>query len=490
MSFNYEKHKAESESGVQWTAYSDLFMGLATIFLLLYVTSSLKTGASNMQQALETQKLNQQVDELKQQLKVYNTLKQDYLDSEATPDDQKVYKDLMSKLSLLQDQAKDEKEALEKQADENAQKEQALNKYQQLVRNIVNANMVAQSRIKRRDTIIVKKDDVIVEKQAKISKLETSIEEKQRTIARGERKIKEINGELNKKMKDLQKAYENQMITKKMFQTESAKIRNEEEQKMSDLKSSNQVMNEQLAETKSKLSEVASELNGTKGKLESVNSELSGAKGELEHKSAEAKTLQGQLAKAQAAANATRELAKEIKRSFGKAGVKASVDESTGDVTLDFGDQYFDTGKADLKPEMRSVLEKAVPAYSKSLFENKKIASKIKSVEIVGFASPTYKGKYVNPETLSPDDRKAVDFNLDLSYARARSIFKHIFDTKRMTFEHQKELLPLVKVTGRSFLADIKTKREVAGSVNKKNFCAQFDCSKTQRVIIKFNLEN
>ena len=35
-----------------------------------------------------------------------------------------------------------------------------------------------------------------------------------------------------------------------------------------------------------------------------------------------------------------------------------------------------------------------MPAYSASLFEDRKIAEKIQSVEIVRLASPTYKGKY------------------------------------------------------------------------------------------------
>ena len=77
--------------------------------------------------------------------------------------------------------------------------------------------------------------------------------------------------------------------------------------------------------------------------------------------------------------------------------MKAEVDMGTGDVLLSFGDQYFNTGQANLKPKMEKILEQAMPAYSSSLFENPKVANKIQSVEIVGFASPTYKGKYVNP---------------------------------------------------------------------------------------------
>ena len=58
---------------------------------------------------------------------------------------------------------------------------------------------------------------------------------------------------------------------------------------------------------------------------------------------------------------------------------------------------------------MKAILEKAMPAYSKSLLGNEKVSSKISSVEIIGFASPTYKGKYVDPKNLDEDARKAVN---------------------------------------------------------------------------------
>ena len=119
------------------------------------------------------------------------------------------------------------------------------------------------------------------------------------------------------------------------------------------------------------------------------------------------------------------------------------------------------------------------------------MAKKIKNIEIVGFASPTYQGKYVNPKSLDSRNRKAVDYNLDLSYYRARSIFKYIFDKDKMQYENQKRLLPLVKVTGRSFLAEKSTDRDLSseGDLSSKDFCSLHDCKKAQRVIIKFNLE-
>jgi len=135
---------------------------------------------------------------------------------------------------------------------------------------------------------------------------------------------------------------------------------------------------------------------------------------------------------------------------------------------------------------MQRVLEKAMPAYSQSLFEDKSIADKISAVEIVGFASPTFKNRFIDPRKLSAADRKAVQYNLDLSYQRARAIFDHIY--ANMDFQHKRQLLPLVKVTGRSFLAQDPNQRTPANS-NADAFCRQNDCAKLQRVIIKFNLK-
>jgi hypothetical protein len=136
---------------------------------------------------------------------------------------------------------------------------------------------------------------------------------------------------------------------------------------------------------------------------------------------------------------------------------------------------------------MKATLLKAMPIYSKSLLADKKISSKISAVEIIGFASPTYKGKYVDPTSLDPNSRKAVDYNLDLSYQRARSLFQYVFDENNMKFQHQKDMLPLIKVTGRSFLPE-KDGRAPAGKPG--DFCAAHDCRKAQRVIMRFNFED
>lgn len=63
-----------------------------------------------------------QVQDLQNQLKAYNTIRQDTI-KESSEQDQKVYENLLSKLDLLKEEAKDEKDKLRQQALENKRKQ-------------------------------------------------------------------------------------------------------------------------------------------------------------------------------------------------------------------------------------------------------------------------------------------------------------------------------------------------------------------------------
>ncbi len=206
---------------------------------------------------------------------------------------------------------------------------------------------------------------------------------------------------------------------------------------------------------------------------------------ELGSKERELGAKDRELKKAMEERDLRKDVAKEIKKGFEKAGIKADIDLQTGEVMLDFGDSYFESGSAKLNNDMKNVLEKAMPVYAKSLFGNGKVKDKISAVEIVGFASPTYQGKYVDPNSTSKKDKQALKYNMDLSYQRAKSIFNHIVDDKSMEFDHQKDMFPVMKVSGRSFLEVMKVKNVPQG----KDFCQVNDCKKSQRVIIRFGMD-
>lgn len=709
--FKYDKFKSEANSNDSWGSYSDLFMVLSFVFLMMYVTASLRSGTNSIAQRLERQQVARENADLKAQMKAYDTLKDQAL-KEESQDEQEVYKELMDKLSLLQEEQNEEKQKLRLKAMENEKKEMALNRYQQVVRNIINANMLAKSKLKVREEIIDRKNVTITD-------LNQEVKEKKQEIAQNNQQIAKINNELNKNIANLKKAQVNSKITKekafaqiqllkkkslaqiaklnkenKDVQVQLAQINQElsqTSQQLAKTETANQELSEELTETTEKLEntvgeyeaqianiqnthaarmarekqafdqkiktanitasekarqlaefnrqaqaknaamnqqiaslqtdlqdaesreqtkaleaqQLAGQLAATSDKLQktvgdyqnqiknlqnanaqkmaqeraafegklaaanmtaaekarqlgefnraaqekeraagqqiaNLRGELQGAAAREAAKGAEAQRLagelgreraafegklaaanlsaaekgrqlaefnraakeksdalgkeitglQGELAEAQARANARAKLSKEIAEALRKAGVGADVNPNTGDVTISFDGDYFDSGSSTLKPTMANVLQKFVPKYSESLFKDPKIASKITSVDIVGFASPTYQNRYIDPKSLNPEDQKAAQYNLDLSYKRARAIFDYMFDTRKINYENQKDLLGLVKVTGRSFFTEGRAPAGAMPGMSQKEFCSKFDCKQAQKVIIKFNMDD
>lgn len=576
MSFDYDKMQARhEEEGNSWTAYSDLFLMLSTVFLLLYVASSFRSHTSSIQQNQEYQKLSARAADLEQQIQVYNALRDNQVKN-SSEQEQQVYEKLTQKLTLLQEEAKNEKDALRKQAKENEDKEYALNEYQKLVRNIINTNILAKTQIKRRDTMIVDKNEsiknqaaTIANQEQQIGDLNTEIARKQATLAANRARIKEINKGLNAKIAELKNQREELNLTKRQMDEKIAELKHKSAKKVRELESQNQAASQELNEAQKSLAsaqqavqkgeaekeelkgqlamtkqqyeyevkklkgdhatrlmqeraafdaslakermtgaekakriaeyaalaqkrekELQSKLGDLGAKYQQAESDKGRALATVEGLSKQNKALSSDLKHAQEVANARAELARKIKAELAKAGIGGSVDGKMGDVTLAFGEEYFDTGRADLKPNMKKTLEKFMPGYSRSLFNDPKIAEQIENVEIIGFASSTYRGRYVPPDSLKPEDQEAVNHNLKLSFNRANAIFKYIFDTQRMSFEHQRDLLPKIKVVGRGYLPDGKSGKDFAAGMPENEFCSKYNCKQAQKVIIKFKLKD
>ncbi len=501
MALKYRKDHGHSNQESMWTSYSDLFMGLSFIFLLLYVTASLRSGTTQFQNGSQLQKIAKENEELKNQVRVYESMRKDYL-QQADPDESKMYQELMGQLDLLQDQTKKERMELQQSVNKNAQKEKALNKYQQLVKSIIDTNLIAKSKIKKRENVIEEQDQEISDQNTQISELNYEIENKKKKLEEGQGQIQNIQSVLNSKVSQLKQAYKSQKMSEEKFRQQQAKLQQDAEAKLQELRGYNdkiksQISNldQQLGEAQQNLNTVKANLNAKEQALASKAQEAQGLKSALGETEGRLKDMKGkldgteaELAKARAEANARKKVAREVADSLKKAGVKADVDGLTGDVTIDFGDHFFESGSSKLKPEMRKILEKALPAYSRSLMGNEAVRQKLSSLEIVGYASPTYKGRYIDPKSAKPEDKKAVDYNLDLSYQRAKSIFEFVFDPKKMSFEHQQQLRPLVKVSGKSFFDSGKGERNIA-SMSAQEFCKKYDCKKSQKVLIKFNID-
>jgi outer membrane protein OmpA-like peptidoglycan-associated protein len=562
MGFNYNKSKEHSNDSF-WTSYSDLFLGLSTIFLLLYVTASLRAGTDAIKGQVENQKLTMQVDELQTQLKMYENVKNEYLQTQAPKDEVQEYNELMDKLTLLQEDAKGEKDTLLQRALENDKKVKALNKYQQMVRNVLNSNKMAKTKIVNRDDVIADQDTEIETQESQIGELQSDITTKKNLIAQTEQKIANTEAALQKRMQELRGAYKANRMTKALFEKKAAAIRADSQNKIEQLAQTNSKYETQLANASNQLGQLQGALAQKDGENQQLQGQLGGLKGELGRTKAEAASavaglqgeigrtkaeaanqmaglqgelgkakaeaagrianlkgeidkakgeyagmlkglkgelgkskqeaagriagLQGQLAKAQAELEARKSVAGEIKKGLAAAGVKADVDMDTGDVVLDFGQTYFDSDSANLKLQMKAIIEKAMPIYSKSLFGNPKVSDKISAVEVVGFASPTYQGRFIDPMSAKAEDKTALKYNMDLSYRRANSIFSYLIDGKNGQFSHQKELIAKMKVSGRSFLEVMNVQnRNIATA---EEFCRLNDCKKAQRVIIRFSMD-
>jgi hypothetical protein len=535
-------------------------MMLSIVFLLMYVASSLRAGTNGYQQQVEYKRLAQHAEDLEEQIKVYNTLKDQTLKQQQSEAEQDVYQKLMGKLSLLQDQAHEEKLALQQKAKENGEKEFALNQYQQLIRNIINANILAKSQIQHRDQLIVSKDATIEEKKAKI-------EEMEKVVAYNEDQIANIDTQLKEKIQALHTAQRQSHLTKKAMDQKIAALKRDSENRIQALEQKNQGINAELgvvqgslADAQNKLNETQGQLNATQGQLANTEGQLAQTEGQLQNTQgklnatqgalnatkgqlnatqgqlaetagqlanaqgalgnakaklgqqgqalaqagqqigalkadnaralANVEDLKGDLARTRAIANARRQLAKTIAEQLQKSGLKGNVDGRTGEVTLDFGAEYFDTGSTALKPGMRSTLDRFIPAYAKSLFSDPKVADKIANVEIVGFASATYQGRYVNPKSTEASDKQAIDYNLKLSFGRANSIFKHMLNENNLSKADRDKLLPILKVVGRGYLPDGMSAADLPNNMSGKQFCQQYNCQKAQKVVIKFNMKD
>lgn len=566
MSFDYNRNNKHSQGESFWTSNSDLFLGLSSIFLILYVVASLRSGADGMNSATENKKLKIHIQDLENQLKTYESVKDQFIQKQASKDEKDEYNELMDKLTLLQEEAKNEKDNLNQQARVNAQKEKALNKYQQMIRNIINSNSLAKTKITNRNEVIDEKEQVIdqknveiTEQSQKITVLNKDISDKENLIRGKEEQIDQINNQLASKLNELKHTYKKAKLTQKAYQARLFKLRKEAEAKVAYIEEQKQNTLSELKNAKSTLQQTENQLNSTKGalaqtqtaleqkgqqvsdlnaklgsaaaetkaKMDALNAKfeadrasgraafekelrnqknLSNAEiarreaafkadsdaknkklaGELAGLAGQLKNTEGQLAQVKSELAARKNIAKEIKKGFDKMGIKADIDLESGDVLLDFGQSYFENNSANLTTDMRSVLQKAMPVYSKSLFGNATVSKQITSVEVIGFASPTYKGRVIDPNSNKPEDRDGLKYNMDLSYKRAKSIFNYILDNKEMSFEHRNELVPNLKVSGRSFLDLMKQDRSVA---SVEDYCKKNDCKKSQRVIIRFSMD-
>lgn len=242
---------------------------------------------------------------------------------------------------------------------------------------------------------------------------------------------------------------------------------------------------EKLLDEKNKLEdELADNLN----KLDDLEKDKAVSDTQNEKLIADLGNLEDKLADYRAKEKLKKDIIDNLKDNFDKNNIKADIDEGTGEVTLPFDEAHFDLGSSELKSEMQNYLNKIIPVYADSIFGQDTIYKYIHSIEIVGYASPIFNGKYVDPHDLSEKNQQALHYNMNLSYRRAHAIFKHILNKHSLNYPYQKDLALYLKVTGRSYLESQPVKELIGGKTQVDEFCSQYDCEKLQSAAIRFNL--
>lgn len=111
------------------------------------------------------------------------------------------------------------------------------------------------------------------------------------------------------------------------------------------------------------------------------------------------------------------ELLRALQDTF-KKDLKQWDAEFLGDMTLRFNnpDVIFSTGKADLKPEFKAILNKFIPKYIEILTDSK-FKNTVKEIRIEGHTSPIWTGV---------SEEEAYFKNMELSQSRTRATLEYI----------------------------------------------------------------
>lgn len=509
MNLSYEHIKKKQEqSGNHWTSNSDLFMVLSFLFLLLYVVASFRTGVVNYVAHAKVANADQKLKVLEQQMSIYEKTTNATLQKGAVSDQrQQVFKELMQKIDLLKEQSRHEQQKLAGLLDDEKVKSKELNAYQMTIKNLISANIRYTAKLEERDRQLRDKQLELEANRNQIVRHKEELEDRTKSFNKKEiewfkqrdkhlGEIEELR--VSAKQKDLKLSKtQSEIDAIKQKIDRRNRVNSELLQKIKDLDQSYQAKigridssNKKILQREKKLYE--KDRAKLKKQLDDQKNHGKWLQKELQNKNSELKSTKRMLAKAQEKALMRRHIANLLTKRMANNAVNAQIDQKSSDLIIDFGDEYFDTDRYYLKPGMKRILREIIPIYAKTLFETQRIAKSIDDIEIIGFASPTYNERIVDPTTLAPSDRIAVNYNLNLSYNRARSIFGYLFelyDSKVIKSSYLKSMLPLVTIAGQSFFReDIKAKNPE--KLDFEKFCKEYNCKKSQKVVIRFKMKD
>ncbi len=217
-------------------------------------------------------------------------------------------------------------------------------------------------------------------------------------------------------------------------------------------------------------------------KLEKISLELEKAKQQLDNREQSIAALNEELKKIQ---NNDKILANRIGKDMQDAGIELFVDPQSGMLILRLDNSFlFKRNSSELTEMAKSKVKEILPKYANSLFSDRKTRARISTVSITGYASPRFKGKYVDPFVF---ESESYNYNLELSYRRAQEVASYIFGNEIGDFPHKQTLRTKAQVSGKGYMSPIKAESE--NSVEDKAKCGEYNCSKSRRVEISFLLK-
>lgn len=167
------------------------------------------------------------------------------------------------------------------------------------------------------------------------------------------------------------------------------------------------------------------------------------------------------------------------------SGIDIDIDEESGIITIKMDEAFqFKRSSFELNDFAKENLGKIIPVYAKSLFEEESIKKRIASVLVTGHASPSYGGKFIDPED---GNEKAYQYNLELSLKRAEQIAHFIFGGDIGNYTFKNHLKKITKIAGKGYMEPLNSP---SLNSNYSEKCGVYDCKKSRRVEISFILKD
>jgi outer membrane protein OmpA-like peptidoglycan-associated protein len=362
------------------------------------------------------------------------------------------------KLTTLNKQLVDQKDQMEKTSHElklvNNQLLYDRGQKESQIKELIVKNDSYQKIISDKNIDIQTLNASLANSRAKMAGLEEQLKLSQKSIAEAQNETKNVRQNMEGLKQAYQKAKQNsgqhsRKIASVAQEIEDLKILNQEkEQELLSCQNEKEGAFKTNEHLKESLSDFATKVANVKGKLRSS-------------------------------------IAEELAQAFTNAKLNVMVDKKSGNIVFLMDENFrFEKNSAYLNKAARNTLNKIIPIYSKVLFGNKGIKDKIAGFNIVGHASPSHGGKYVEPTS---DNVAAYSYNMKLSAERAASVANYIFSQEIGNYQHKVELKEFTSSIGQGFTKPIKTKGRALAS---QSACGPYDCHASQRVEISFTLKD